>query len=62
MIVKKKFFLKFKYTALHLLTPFELKEVRDILKDRGFQIPENLSYQFWKKFSYTFTFTKKTFY
>ena len=44
---------------MHIVTPVKLKEVRDILKDPGFEIPENALYQFCNKFSYTFTFTKE---
>ena len=50
-------FLKnFKYPGLHILISIELKEVSDILKDPGFEIPENTLYQFWNKFSYIVTF------
>lgn len=56
-------FLKnFKYPGLHILISIQLKEVSDILKDPGFEIPENTLYQFWNKFSYIVTFYKKTFY
>ena len=58
---KTNFLKSLKYAGLYVLTSFELKEVRDILKDPGFEIPENTLYQFWDKFSYTFTFTKKDF-
>ena len=58
---KTIFLKKIKYARLHVLTWIDLKEERDILKDPGFEIPENTLYQFWNKFSYTFTFTKKDF-
>ena len=38
---KTNFLKKLKYAGLHVLIPFQLKEVRDILKDPGFEIPEN---------------------
>ena len=38
---KTNFLKKLKHAGLHVLIPFELKEVRDILKDPGFEIPEN---------------------
>ena len=58
---KTNFLKNLKYATLHVLNSIELKEVRDILKDAGFQIPENTLYQFGNIFSYTFTFTKKYF-
>ena len=38
---KTNFLKKLKHAGLHVLIPFQLKEVRDILKDPGFEIPEN---------------------
>ena len=60
---KTNFLKNSKYAGLHVLTTStELKQVRDILKDLGFEIPENTLYQFWNKFIYTFTFTKQDFF
>ena len=56
---KTNFLINLQYSGLHLLTPFELREIRDILKDPGFEIPYNTFYQFNNEFSYTFTFSKK---
>ena len=56
---KTNFLRNLQYSGLHVLTPFQLKEVRDILKDPGFQIPYTTLYQFYNLPSYTFTFSEK---
>ena len=56
---KTNFLRNLEYSGLHVWTPFELKEVRYVLKDPGFEIPYNTLYQFYNEFSYTFTFSKK---
>ena len=58
---KTNFLRNLQYSALHVLIPSELKEVRDILKDPGFEIPYNTLYQFYNLSSYTFTFSKEDF-
>ena len=56
---KTNFLRNLQYSGLHVLTPSQLKEVRDILKDPGFQIPYNTLYQFYNLPSYIFTFSEK---
>ena len=38
---KINFLKKSQYASLHVLIPIEVKEVRDTVKDPGFQNPEN---------------------